>query len=346
MTKADNDRPVRTQPRWAKIRATSHPVRDRVWGAIEGLHTVCQSANCPNVGECFAAGTATFLILGDVCTRDCRFCAVRSEGVRQVDPSEPRRLAEAAAQIGLQYVVVTSVTRDDLPDGGAAHFAECIREIRRAIPGAGVEVLVPDFAGSMAALETVLAECPTVLNHNIETVARLYPIVRPQAVYERSLALLRRVDEWRRGRDGGAWRPWRLGGSAGGRNGGGDGGAGLVTKSGMMVGLGESPDEVIAAMGDLIAVGCDVLTIGQYYKSSPDGLRPARRVPIEEFERYKRLGEDMGFARVVSGPLVRSSYHAEAVLHPEESRTPTPPYPPPERGRVSVRGGRGAIPDA
>jgi lipoic acid synthetase len=264
-----------------------------VWDAIEGLHTVCRSANCPNIAECFGAGTATFLVLGDVCTRNCGFCSVKSEGVRQLDPTEPRRLAEAAAKLGLRYVVVTSVTRDDLPDGGAAHFADCIREIRHASPAAGIEVLIPDFAGSRDALETVLAECPTVLNHNIETVPRLYPTVRPGAVYERSVELLRRANEWRK-MDHGRGK--------------------LVTKSGMMVGLGETFDEVIAAKRDLLGAGCDILTIGQYYKSSPKGLTAARRVPAEEFAEYKRLGEEMGFAHVESGALVRSSYHAEAVL--------------------------------
>jgi lipoic acid synthetase len=293
MAETESQSRIRARPRWVKVRAASHPVRDRVWEAIEGLHTVCRSANCPNIAECFAAGTATFLILGDVCTRGWGFCSVGSGSPGPPDPTEPARLARAALAMGLGYVVITSVTRDDLPDGGASHFAECIREIRRAIPHAGVEVLVPDFGGSRAALETVLAERPTVLNHNIETVPRLYPIVRPGAAYERSIELLRLADEWR-----------TMDACCGD----------LVTKSGMMVGLGESADEVIGAMRDLVAAGCDVLTIGQYYKSSPRGLKAARRVSTEEFEEYRRVGEEMGFAHVESGPLVRSSYHAETVL--------------------------------
>ncbi len=250
------------------------------------LNTVCQSAHCPNECECFASGTATFMILGDTCTRSCRFCAVDQGTPPPPDPDEPRRVAAAAARLGLRHVVVTSVTRDDLADGGSGHFAATIAAIRAGCQ-ATVEVLIPDFRGSADSLRRVLAARPDVCNHNVETVPRLYPLVRPQAVYERSLELLCRVADY---------------------------GHGILPKSGLMVGLGETHDEVAAVMRDLRAAGCEALTIGQYLRPSPEHLPVERFVPPEEFEAYHEEAEALGFSAVAAGPFVRSSYHAEALL--------------------------------
>ena len=248
-----------------------------------GLHTVCEGAKCPNRAACWHDSAAAFLILGNVCTRDCRFCAIPHEArPAPPDPGEPARLAEAAAAMGLRHVVVTSVTRDDLPDGGAAHFAATIREIRSRIPGAAVEVLIPDFQGDPAALATVLAAQPDILNHNLETVERLQPSVRPQADYRRSLAVLRRAAH------------------AGGR-----------TKSGLMLGLGETDAELRAALRDLRAAGVALLTLGQYLAPSPAHHPVARFVPPEEFDRWRDEALALGFACVAAAPHVRSSYHAE-----------------------------------
>jgi lipoic acid synthetase len=257
-----------------------------VRGLIEKgrLHTVCQEAKCPNIWECYAHQTATFLIMGSRCTRNCRFCSVTPGPPEPLDPLEPTRVAEAAARMGLKYAVVTSVTRDDLPDGGAAHFAATIRELRRLIPGIQVEVLIPDFQGDDSALLTVLAARPDVLNHNIESVPRLYPQVRPQADYLRSLALLKRAREFD---------------------------AGIATKSGLMLGLGEEAQEVRRTLQDLRAVDCRILTLGQYLQPSPEHLPVVRYVPPEEFENWRTSALEMGFAEVASGPFVRSSYHAK-----------------------------------
>jgi len=250
-----------------------------------GLHTVCQEARCPNSGECFSRGTATFLILGEVCTRRCRFCAVTQGTPGLPDPEEPHRLAEAAARLALDYVVITSVTRDDLADGGAGAFAAAIRAVRERLPVARIEVLIPDFKGAAAALGEVLAARPDVLNHNLETVARLYPEARPQADYARSLELLGRV---RRA------------------------GFGIAVKSGLMLGLGETPAEVTAALGDLYDAGCRLLTLGQYIQPRRESLSVARYIPPEEFDAWEKSALAMGFDCVASGPFVRSSYHAEA----------------------------------
>jgi lipoic acid synthetase len=248
------------------------------------LHTVCESARCPNMGECWEHRTATFMILGDICTRSCGFCAVPSgKPAGPPDEDEPRRVAEAVEQMGLRYAVVTSVNRDDQPDGGAGIFAETIREIRRRVPGCRIEVLIPDFRGDWKALETVMAARPEVLNHNTETVPRLYRQVRKGAVYERSLELLRRAKEV---------APT------------------VSTKSGLMLGLGEDKLEVLATMRDLVAQGTDILTIGQYLQPTREHLPIVRYVHPDEFAEYKELGEAMGFKHVESGPLVRSSYHA------------------------------------
>jgi lipoic acid synthetase len=256
------------------------------------LVTVCEEARCPNIHECWARErTATFMLLGDVCTRTCGFCAVGKGRPGSLDPDEPERVAEAAAELGLSHAVVTSVNRDDLPDGGAAHFAETIRAIRRRMPGCTVEVLIPDFCGSAEALEIVLAESPEIVNHNTETVPRLYRRVRPEARYDRSLEVISRADAWRR-----------------------RSGAAMKTKSGVMAGLGETHDELVQTLRDLRAAGCDIATLGQY-------LQPhAKRLPVEryyspaEFDRLREEGAAMGFFRVEAGPLVRSSYHARRAL--------------------------------
>ncbi|MGC8862868.1 MAG: lipoyl synthase [Armatimonadota bacterium] len=304
---------VRTlRPSWLRARAPSGAGYEEVSRLVESsrLHTVCRSAHCPNIGECWGARTAAFMILGSTCTRNCRFCAVDklSTGKSDLgrclpvpDPDEPRRVAEAVAYLGLRHAVITSVTRDDVPDGGASVFAETIKCIHQFVPGCSVEVLVPDFRGDWNALDVVLDAGPDVLNHNIETVERLYPAIRPQAVYERSLELLRRASERRTfrkspGRDC-ALRT-----------------TDARTKSGLMVGVGETWAEVIKAMRDLRDVGCDILTIGQYLAPSSKHVPVARYYTPEEFAELKRIGLEMRFEHVESGPLVRSSYHAaEAV---------------------------------
>ena len=248
------------------------------------LHTVCESARCPNMGECWEHGTATFMILGDICTRACGFCAVPSgKPVGPPDEQEPQRVAEAAARMKLRYAVVTSVNRDDQPDGGARIFARTIEEIRKRVPGCKVEVLIPDFRGDWDALNIVLAVKPDILNHNTETVPRLYRQVRKGAIYERSLELLSRAKKNH---------------------------PDIPTKTGLMLGLGEENDEVLATMQDLAVQGTDILTLGQYLQPTHDQLPVQRFVHPDEFAEYKRAGEQMGFKHVESGPLVRSSYHA------------------------------------
>jgi len=262
----------------------------------QSLHTVCESALCPNLGECFSRRTATFMILGDVCTRHCGYCAVASGRPQPLDREEPERVASAAANLSLRHVVVTSVTRDDLPDGGASHFAETIRALRRRCPDAAVEVLIPDFGGSEAALQTVLDAEPDIVNHNVETVPRLFPRVRPQGSYTISLELLARA---RRGLPGG------------------------YTKSGLMVGLGETEEEVVQVMRDLREVGCDIFTVGQYLRPSRDHLEVQEYYPPASFERMKAQGEALGFLMVASGPFVRSSYQADRFMpaRPRDSGT-------------------------
>jgi lipoic acid synthetase len=258
---------------------------DRLRGLMRdlGLHTVCEEARCPNVGECWNRGTATFMILGDVCTRACGFCAVKT-GLPGLppDPAEPRRVAEAVARMGLRHAVITSVNRDDQADGGASIFAACIREIRRRLPGCAVEVLIPDFKGDRAALQVVIDARPDVLNHNTETVPRLYRHVRPGARFDRSLELLRRSKD-----------------------------AGLLTKSGIMVGLGEEWEEVRDTVGQIRAAGADILTVGQYLRPSPEHLPVLRYYTPGEFDEIKRYALSLGYPHVESGPLVRSSYHAD-----------------------------------
>jgi lipoic acid synthetase len=275
----------RRKPAWLKVRAPGGAVYAEVRGLLRGLrlHTVCEEARCPNVGECWDHRAATFMILGDVCTRNCAYCAVAHGTPAPLDEDEPRRLAEAVAAMAMRHIVVTSVDRDDLPDGGAGMFAAVVREARSRSPGTTVELLIPDFRGSLAALRAVVEARPDILNHNLETVERLYRIARPGGRYPRALELLRRARELD---------------------------PALVTKSGLMVGLGEQWDELLTAVRDLRAVGVEILTVGQYLRPSASHLPVARFYAPEEFAELKRYGESLGFRHVESGPLVRSSYHA------------------------------------
>ena len=289
MTRSPNQKHRIPKPPWLKRRIPSGPTYQEIQRLLRSsrLHTVCQEACCPNLGECFSQGTATFLILGDRCTRNCRFCAIGHGPSGPPDPEEPSRVADAVKAMGLQYVVITSVTRDDLPDGGAALFAETIRTVRKKSPGAKVEVLIPDFQGNVEALRTVVEARPDVLNHNVETVPRLYPSVRPGAAFDRSIDLLSQV------------RVLDLS---------------IPTKSGLMLGLGESADEVLETLQDVLDAGCRILTLGQYLQPSKDHLPVARFVPPEEFDAWKETALQMGFAEVASGPFVRSSYHAKELF--------------------------------
>ena len=276
----------RARPDWLKVRLPMGPQVEELRRLMrsKSLHTVCEEAHCPNMAECWGAGTATFMILGDTCTRSCGFCAVKTGKPTELDLAEPAHVGEAVARMGVKHAVVTSVNRDELEDGGAHMFAETIREIRRQSPGTSVEVLIPDFRGVLDALDTVLAERPEIMNHNVETVPRLYPRVRPQARFERSLEVLRRTKER---------APT------------------LVCKTGIMVGLGETTDEVLDTMRAIAKQGTDVLTIGQYLRPSPEHLPIERYWTPAEFAQLRDAGMTMGFDHVESGPLVRSSYHAE-----------------------------------
>jgi lipoic acid synthetase len=312
------------KPAWLKVKAPA-PRQFRATGALLGeleLHTVCNEARCPNKGECYASGTSTFLILGDMCTRGCRFCSVAhadpasvvaaattrtATGLCVVDADEPRRVAEAARRLGLRHVVITSVTRDDLSDGGAGHLAAAVAAVRAELPAATVEVLIPDLGGDEAALAAVLAARPDVLSHNLETVPRLYAEVRPQAQYQRSLELLRRAAAWARGAAParppvpGPARP------ASPRP------ARPPVKSGLMVGLGETADEVAAVLADCAAAAVDLVTIGQYLQPERGCLPVARYVALEEFREYERRGATLGLT-VTAAPFVRSSYRARELL--------------------------------
>jgi lipoic acid synthetase len=280
----------KTLPPWLKQRLPK-PSEVKEMGALLAdlqLNTVCQSASCPNLGECFSRRTTTFLILGNVCTRNCLFCAVKKGRPQVVNAGESRKISEAIKRLGLKYVVITSVTRDDLPDGGAGHFSDLTQAIHINNPGVKIEILIPDFQNSPEALKTVLRASPDVIGHNIETVPGLYPSIRPRADYMNSLGLLKKIK---------ALHP------------------GFVTKSGIMLGLGESSEEVIGVMRDIVATGCDILTIGQYLSPSPEHASVKRYVPPEEFSDYSQTAGEMGFKAVVSGPWVRSSYRAaEAYL--------------------------------
>jgi lipoic acid synthetase len=278
------------KPDWLRVKA---PQRERIGAVTDllvdlNLNTVCQEASCPNIGECFAGGTATFLIMGPGCTRACPYCDIDfDKSVRPLDPSEPERLGEAVQRLGLSHVVITAVNRDDLADGGASQFVACVEAVRRRSPLTTIELLIPDFCGDWKALASVMAASPDVLNHNIETVPRLYRKARPQAIYERSLELLKRVNKgWPR----------------------------AYTKSGLMVGLGEDDQEVREVLADLRNHAVDIVTIGQYLSPGPKHLPVARFVTPEQFEAYRQHGiEELGFLQVVSSPLTRSSYHAAEV---------------------------------
>ena len=277
------------KPDWLRVKA---PQWERV-GNVKGilrdlsLNTVCEEASCPNIGECFNAGTATFLIMGPACTRACPYCDIDFEKKPQpLDPTEPERLAEAVRRMNLNHVVITSVNRDDLPDGGASQFVRCIEEVRLLSPQTTIEVLIPDLCGNWDALEIILQAKPEVLNHNTETIQRLYRRVRPQGDYQRSLELLKRSRQLR---------------------------PEVYTKSGLMVGLGETDAEVREAMEDLRAVDCDILTLGQYLQPSPKHLPLVAFISPEQFNTWREFGESIGFLQVVASPLTRSSYHAEQV---------------------------------
>jgi lipoic acid synthetase len=283
---SDSEPIIKGKPHWLRRRLPSGPEYEQVRVLIEKgrLHTVCQEAACPNQFECFSNHTATFLIMGDRCSRNCRFCNIESATIFEpLDPDEPARVADAVQQLDLRYVVITSVTRDDLPDGGAAHFATTIHEVRRRQTDSYIEVLIPDFLGDAAALHTVLDAGPDVLNHNIETVPRLYPQVRPQADYPRSLALLEAVSHDR---------------------------PDIPPKSGLMLGLGENFQEIRQTLLDLRRSGCRFLTIGQYLQPTSNHLPVQRYVTPEEFEQLGDEARAMGFEAVACGPFVRSSYHA------------------------------------
>ena len=273
------------KPPWLKKRLASGETYQKVNTLLKEsrLHTVCEEAHCPNLGDCFSEGTATFMILGDRCTRNCTFCAIRHDHPRPLDDGEPEEVSKAVKALGLKYAVITSVTRDDLPDGGAGQFAKTIQAIRAESPGTSIEVLIPDFKGSEDALATVIGSGPDVINHNLETVPRLYAEVRPQAVYKRSLQLIERIVKM----DGQ-----------------------ILTKSGLMLGLGESREEIIGVLEDLLKAGCRVLTLGQYLSPSPGHHPVVRFLQPEEFSHLESTAQKMGFAAVASGPFVRSSFHA------------------------------------
>jgi len=272
------------KPPWLKMKMPAGEGYARLLEMVNThkLHTVCQSAKCPNMGECWHAGTATLMILGDVCTRSCGFCHIATGRPPTLDLDEPRRVGHAVHLMGLKHIVITSVNRDELADGGAAVWAETIRQLRLQSPGTSVEVLIPDFCGDWEALQKVLDEKPEILNHNLETVPRLYSTVRPQAKYHRSLKLLQISKQ-----------------------------QGFITKTGMMLGLGERDEEIESVLDDLVAIGCDIVTLGQYLRPTVEHLPVVRWVHPDEFADWKKRGEAKGIRHVESGPLVRSSYHAE-----------------------------------
>lgn len=309
-----------TKPAWLRVKA---PQGQRVGSVKEilrdlGLNTVCEEASCPNIGECFQAGTATFLIMGPACTRACPYCDIDFEKKPQaLDPTEPERLAEAVKRLKLNHVVITSVNRDDLPDGGADQFVRCIEQVRRLCPATTIEVLIPDLCGNWNALEVILQARPEVLNHNTETVPRLYKRVRPQGEYQRSLEMLERSSQFS---------------------------PRTYTKSGIMVGLGETDAEVEQVLRDLRAVSCTIVTIGQYLQPSGKHLKVDRFVTPEQFAQWQALGESLGFLQVVSSPLTRSSYHAEQVrelmaTNPRENPSPSP------KGRGNKNGEKLNVPN-
>ena len=276
----------KVKPPWLKRRLPDGYICEEVTTLINDtkVHTVCQEAQCPNIWECFSRKTATFMIMGDHCTRNCRFCAVSNGPNRFPDPEEPFRIVRMVQNLSLNYVVITSVARDDLPDGGASFFVRAVKEIRRKVPHVLIELLIPDFQGNKDALRSIVEVRPDVLNHNIETVSRLYTIVRPEAAYRRSLDLLKHVATFD---------------------------STIVTKSGLMLGLGEQPDEILDALKDLLDAGCQLVTIGQYLQPTKAHLPVERYIPPNEFDNWRNVALEMGFAEVASGPFIRSSYHAK-----------------------------------
>ena len=276
---------VLKKPEWLKIRVSDIEQIEETTNLIRKLsiNTVCDSAECPNLGECFGKKTATFMIMGNICTRRCRFCAVTKGDATPLDPLEPERIGQACKEMGLKHVVVTSVTRDDLDDGGAGHFVRVMQEIRKNNPQSTVELLIPDLAGNWEALKMIVDAKPEILNHNIETVPELYETVRPKAIYKRSLQLLKKAKEFN---------------------------PKLITKSGIMLGLGENEEQVLKVMDDLRSVDCDILTIGQYLQPSTEHIELKEYIRPEIFEAYKQIAEEKGFKYVASGPFVRSSYNA------------------------------------
>ncbi len=295
MMKTEKDKRTLPKPPWLKKRVSSGRAYQKVFRLLRdaSLHTVCEEAHCPNLGECFSSGTATFMILGDRCTRNCRFCAVQHGKPAPPDREEPAGVAEAVKDMGLRYAVITSVTRDDLPDGGAGHFAAVINAVKKRNPDTKVEVLIPDFQGSDEDLEIVVMAAPHVLNHNLETVPRLYPDVRPEADYRQSLDLIRKAREMD---------------------------PELATKSGIMLGLGETDDEVTRVLKDLREAGCRLLTLGQYLAPSENHHPVVAYVSPESFQRWEKTALEMGFTGVASGPFVRSSFHAGEMFEKMESQ--------------------------
>ncbi len=290
---------IRTRkPAWLKVRSPGgqNYLRLKKMMRSSSLHTVCEEAGCPNIGECWEAGTATFMILGDVCTRACKYCGVAHGLPTELDTDEPRRVAASVAELALEHVVITSVNRDELPDGGAAIYADTIRRIHDAVPGCSVEVLIPDFKGDEDALKVVVDARPQILGHNLETVSRLHPDVRPGGRYWRSISFLGAVKKMD---------------------------AAMLTKTGIILGMGEEPDEIRQAMADVRQASVDILTLGQYLRPSPMHIAVARWVTPEEFADWKRVGEqEFGFRHVESGPLVRSSYHAKEQAREVEAGGP------------------------
>jgi lipoic acid synthetase len=278
-------RETRRKPDWLKVRLPNTPEFNRVRAVLADLqlHSVCQEARCPNIAECFHSGTATFLILGDICTRNCGYCNVRRGTPAPLDEEEPERIAAAVKTLGLSYAVITSVTRDDLPDGGAKIFASCIKNLRRDVPGCKVEVLIPDLQGNWNALDVIMEVQPDVINHNMEVVKPLFPSLRPRGNYQISLELLKRIRE-SQGK--------------------------IVSKSGFMIGFGEGWNDILDLLRDLVVVGCERLTMGQYQQPKRELWPVKKYYHPDEFETLKRIASQMGFKHVESGPLVRSSYHA------------------------------------
>ena len=280
------DKPKKSLPEWLKVKIPGGENYLRIQKMLRSsnLHTVCEEAKCPNIGGCWDRGTATFMILGDICTRACRYCAVTSGKPLSLDPLEAYKLSKVVEKMNLKYVVITSVNRDDLVNGGAEVFADCVHQIRKRLPKCKIEVLIPDFEGKKPALEIVVGVNPDTINHNIETVRRIFPKVRPKGDYDQSLKLLKRVKVLN---------------------------SGSITKSGIMVGLGEEIDEIKQTMKDLVSIGCDLLTIGQYLQPSSKHIERMKWYTPSEFNELADIGREIGFKHVVSGPLVRSSYHAD-----------------------------------